>query len=94
MLVNQAVGVVNQGEIVLTFGRVVPPPLIGTDEDKAKQLEAIGFLPIIPVARLTMTIERLRAFKDTLEETIAIYERHESMAEGDSQPPDAGAETP
>jgi hypothetical protein len=92
-LANQAVGQVNAGEIIVTFGQVVPPPLIGDPEDRMRQMEGIEFLPIVPVARLTMTIGRLRAFKQTLEETIDIYERQalEEEEHGKRHEPEGGA---
>jgi len=75
VFVNQAVGQVTQGEIVVTFGRVVPPPLPGTSEEQRRQMASVPFLPIVPVVRLTTTIGRLRAFRDTLDDTIGIYGR-------------------
>lgn len=81
LLVNQVVGQVLRGEITLTLGHVSPPALVGTDEQKRAQMDAIDVLPIRPVGRFTMTIGSLREIKHTLEETIAIYEREQALME-------------
>ena len=49
-------------EIVLIFGQVANPPTAGTQEEQLAQLGEIPFVPIRPLARLGMTLDRLREF--------------------------------
>jgi hypothetical protein len=69
-LVNNALGQVGQqGEIILSFGQLTPPPLMGTVEQQQEQARQIERLLIKPVARLGLTREGLDDLIRILSET-------------------------
>ncbi len=61
-------------ELVITFGQLTPPPIVGTIEEQREQLEEIPFVPVRPLVRLSVTHDRLREFIQVLQ---AQYEQHE-----------------
>ena len=65
---NQFVVQVDRGEVFLTIGQLVPPPIIGaTEEERRAQAENIEFVQVKPVARLVMTPSKLHELATTLE---------------------------
>lgn len=40
---------------VITAGQLVPPPVTGTPEEQAEDVEEISYVPVKPVARLGLT---------------------------------------
>jgi hypothetical protein len=85
ILVNQMLGQVHEGEIVLTFGYVSPPAIVGAERltEWARQTE---FVEIKPVARIALTPQKLRDIATVLNDTIANYERQEARRRGDVAP--------
>jgi hypothetical protein len=85
VLVNQMIGQVHEGEIVLTFGYVSPPPVIGAERmaEWARQTE---FVPVRPIARVAVSPEKLREIARVLNETVANYERQEARRRGEGAP--------
>jgi hypothetical protein len=76
VLVNNALGQVGQqGEIILSFGQLTPPPLIGTLEQQQEQARRIERLAIKPVARLGLTRAGLDDLIRVLNETRDNYDR-------------------
>jgi hypothetical protein len=47
------------GEYVLTFGHVVPPPILGSVEERLEQAKRISFVPVKTVARVSLTRQRV-----------------------------------
>jgi hypothetical protein len=82
LLVNQTLGQIGQqGEVILTFGQVTLPVLLGDPEQQRQQASEIPSVPIKPVARVALTragledliriLDQTRANYDTMQETIA-----------------------
>jgi hypothetical protein len=66
---NAFAGVVGPNAAFLDIGSVVPPAINGaTQEEREAQMQAIGFLPIKPVARLALAREGLDELISTLEQ--------------------------
>ena len=61
-------------EIVLIFGQVANPPTAGTQEEQLAQLGEIPFVPIRPLARLGMTLDRLREFLAAMQAQVVRHE--------------------
>jgi hypothetical protein len=75
-LVNQALGQVGQQEeIILSFGQLTPPPLIGDMEQQQEQARRIERLAIKPVARLGLTRAGLDDLIRILNETRDNYDK-------------------
>lgn len=53
-------------EIILTFGALSPPALLGTPQDRRQQAEALRFVPVKVLGRYGMTEHRLRELTDLL----------------------------
>lgn len=76
VLVNQVLGQVGQqGEVILTFGQLTPPLLLGTPEQQAEQANEIPFVSVKSVARLALTKEGLDDLIRVLRITQENYER-------------------
>lgn len=83
VMVNQFIGQVQQDEIVLSFGAMVQPPLIGlTPEDRRQQALSITHIPIRPVLRFTMTRRRVEELQTMLRDTLDIYDKRYGGAPG------------
>lgn len=83
VFVNQVLGQVGrQGEVVLAFGQLTPPALLGTPEQQREQAREISFLPVKPVARLAFTRVGLDDLIGVLEQTRDNYQKiQEAMGE-------------
>ena len=84
LFVNQVLGQVGeQSEIVLTFGQLAPPAILGqTQEEREKQLKGLERIPIKPIARLAMTRAGLEQFIVVLHQTLANHDKaQEFMAQ-------------
>lgn len=46
LFANQYLGQVEQQEIVLTFGQITPPVLLGSPEQQAQQVQRLGYIPV------------------------------------------------
>ncbi len=74
--VNQAIGQSDpQGEIYVTFGHMTMPPLLGTPEQQAAQLEQVAYVPIKPVVRLGFTRGRLEELIGVLQQTLSNFDQ-------------------
>ncbi len=75
---NQFVVQVDRGEVFLTIGQLVPPPIIGaTDEERRAQVENIEYVQVKPLARLVMTPSRLLELATALEMGKSIHNAQE-----------------
>jgi len=72
---NQFIIQHHQDEFILTVGQMVPPPLIGTLEEREDQLEQLDFVPVKPLARIAFTHARLVELVQALEGNREIYEQ-------------------
>lgn len=92
---NQSLGQVGQqGEVILTFGQLVPPAILGvTEEDRERQIRSLTHIPIKPVARLAFTRAGLEELVGLLHKTLENHDRAQELAaqiqrmaeEGDGQ---------
>jgi hypothetical protein len=55
---------------VLTFGRVLAPPVLGTDDQKRDQLDQIDHVDVVPIARFSLTWARVIELHKLLGQTI------------------------
>lgn len=75
---NQFIVQVDRGEVFLTIGQFVPPPIIGaTEEERRAQAENIEFVQVKPVARVVMTPSRLYELATALEMGKTIHNAQE-----------------
>ena len=76
VLVNQFLGQVGlQDEVVLTFGQLTQPALLGTPEQQQEQARDIPFVSVKAVARLGVTKEGLDQLIEVLNKTRRNYEQ-------------------
>lgn len=74
--VNQFLGQSDpQGEFFVTLGQMTMPPLLGTPEQQATQIQQIAYVPIKPIARLGFTRQRLEEFIGILQQTLVNYDQ-------------------
>jgi hypothetical protein len=77
---NQVLGQIGpQGEIVLTFGQLIPPAFLGTQEQIAEQAKQITEVPTQAVARLVITRAGLDQLIELLSQTAENADRAQEM---------------
>jgi hypothetical protein len=83
LVANQFLGQIGPGEVILSFGQVVPPAILpGTPEQQAEQLAEHEYLPVRTVARLGLNRARLEELVGMLQQTLANYDQaHQAMEE-------------
>ena len=60
VFVNQMMGQLDdRADIILSFGQMTPPALIGTPEQMAAQAHRLAYVPVKPVARFSMSRSRV-----------------------------------
>lgn len=74
LFANQFVIQFDEDGFLLTVGQVAPPPLLGTVEERKEQATQLAFVPVRPLARFSMSEERLRALIAILQENLSNYE--------------------
>jgi hypothetical protein len=67
LLANQFVIQHFQDEFILTIGQLVPPALLGDEQDRTAQLQEIEQVTVRPLARITLTRARLIELVQALE---------------------------
>ncbi len=82
--VNQAMGVVTRDEIVLTLGALVPPAIIGTEEERRAQAENVQFIQIRPVARVGITEAGCEQMIKVLKESLSNFRAQPQPTESKS----------
>ena len=80
LFVNQVLGQVGQqAEVVLTFGQLTPPAILGeTQAERERQIGVWPRIPIKPVARFALTREGLEQLVTVLHQTL---ENHDKVSE-------------
>jgi hypothetical protein len=69
---------------ILTFGQMTPPALIGaTPEELKEQAEQVTFVPVKPIARLSLTPRRMQEVIAALQANLDQLERASTMQPGD-----------
>jgi hypothetical protein len=81
LFVNQVLGQVGQqSEVILTFGQVAPPAILGqTREERERQVRALTHMPIKPIARLALTREGLEQLVGVLQQTLANHDKAQEL---------------
>ena len=81
LFVNQVIGQVGQqGEVILTFGQLVPPAILGeTQAEREQQARSISHVPVKPVARLAMTRVGLEELMRILRDTAENYDKVQEL---------------
>lgn len=83
---NQVLGQVGQqGEIILTFGQLIPPAFLGTPEQIAEQAKQLSHVPTQTVSRLVITRAGLDQLIQVLNQTVENYERTQQIMQQISQ---------
>jgi hypothetical protein len=67
-----------QNEFILTFGYATPPALLNPTQE---EMEAIEFIPVMPIVRLGMTPQRLLELINVLQTNYRTYEAGQAMEE-------------
>ena len=81
-LVNQFLGQVGlQGGVILTFGQLTPPAVLGTPEQQREQMRDIPFVRVKPITRFGLTKMGLDQLINVLQETRSNYEQAEQQAQ-------------
>ena len=80
LFANQVLGQIGpQGEIVLTFGQLIPPAILGTPDQIAEQAKQIEQVSTQTVARLVITRTGLDELIELLKQTADNSERAQEM---------------
>lgn len=84
LFVNQIVGQVEAEEHVfyLTVGQALPPALIGTQDERLRQLQGISYVSVKPIARLAFTRKKLEELVAVLQTNLDQYEQIIRQMEG------------
>ncbi len=64
-----------QDEFILTLGQMVPPAILGEEQDREAQLQGIEQVPVRPLARIAFTRARLLELVSALDAHLAKYDR-------------------
>ena len=84
LLANQFIGQVGQqNEVVLTFGQVVLPALLGNLEQQTEQAREISQVPVRALARFTLTRDGLDELIGVLEQTRTNLDKAQQMRGGE-----------
>jgi|SRR5215213_1775975 methyl-accepting chemotaxis protein len=79
---NQVLGQIGpQGEILLTFGQLIPPAFVGTQDQIAEQAKQIAQVSTQTVARLVITRAGLDQLIELLSQTAENADRAQEMQE-------------
>jgi hypothetical protein len=83
MFVNQAIAQVDDhGDVIVTFGQASPPVILGgTPEERRREIEAVQFVQIRPVARVSMSTRRIQEVINALQQTLANQEKARTQLE-------------
>jgi hypothetical protein len=81
LFVNQVLGQVGQqSEIILSFGQMAPPAILGnTQEERERQLRELSPLSIKPIARLALTRPGLEQLVAVLQQTLENYDKAQEL---------------
>lgn len=75
LMANQFIGQVLQDEIVLSFGSMVPPPVVGaTVKERREQIDRLTYVQIRPVVRISVTRRRLEELQTMIRDTLNNYD--------------------
>jgi hypothetical protein len=61
-------------EFVVTFGQVLAPPLLGTEDERREQLSKLSYVPVRILGRYGFTRRRMQELIKVLEENLAKHD--------------------
>lgn len=67
---NQILSQFTEDGFIVSFGILAPPALIGSDEERREQAQRLGYLPIRPIARVSLSEQRLQQFIEVLQQNL------------------------
>jgi hypothetical protein len=81
LFANQVLGQVGQqSEVILTFGQLAPPAILGeTQEERVRQARGLTHISVRPIARLAMTRAGLEELVGVLHKTIENYDKAQEL---------------
>jgi len=68
---------------IITFGQASPPALTGPIEQQREQAEQISFVPVRPVARLSLSRAKMEEIRAALGANVDQLEKARNMRPGD-----------
>ena len=60
-------------QLILAFGQVTPPPILGTEEEKQAQMAGVDSIKVLPLARYSMTPGRLTELIELLKRIQSVW---------------------
>lgn len=66
------------GDMIVAFGQTTPPPLMGSPEEVKRQAERIAYVPVRPIARFSMSRDRLVQVIDFLQQLLTMQDAHQA----------------
>lgn len=80
---NQFVMQYLEEEFILTFGQLVPPVILGSDEDREAALATLSFVPTKTVGQFAFTAQRMKELVKLLQGQLDRYETRGGEAGAD-----------
>jgi len=65
----------HQDGFFLSIGQFSPPPILGSPAEVAEQIKQLGPIPIRPIARMSLTPDRMRELLKIIQENLQNYEK-------------------
>jgi hypothetical protein len=73
VFVNQMLGQLDdRGDVLLTLGQTTPPALVGDPQEVYAQAQRLAYVPVKPVARVTLSRPRLFELIGVLQQLVEI----------------------
>lgn len=79
--VNQVLTQFNENEFIVTLGQLSPPVILGDENERREQAEALEYVPVMPVARLALTPAGMKDLVRVLSQNLETYEGREARSE-------------
>jgi len=67
--------VLSPNEYVLTLGHMVPPPILGTPEERLERVRQVSFVPIKALGRFAFTRQRVEELIAVLQSVVTDAEK-------------------
>jgi hypothetical protein len=83
LFVNQFVSQFYHDAFIVTIGQTAPPPVVGTPEEIAEQLEDVSYVPVKPAVRLGLSESAMRELIAHLQANLDQYEQAQQAKGGE-----------
>lgn len=67
---NQFVSQFVKDQFIVSFGMLVPPPILGDEEQRKKTIEEISHVSVQPITRVALTPRHMRELIGVLQENL------------------------